>query len=221
MTEQKTAEIVKRLSDIPYTGAISDILDEMGFHNQVLPKEIQSLDPDGTVAGTALTILGEPTGSEDPEVIFIPFLKMLGDVKPGNVLVNQPNDNLAAHLGELSAETAQYRGARGAVIDGGARDTHYILKLGFPVFARYKTPVDIVGRWRLVAHNVPIDIGRIHVDPGDYILGDRDGVLVIPKSIAAEVVTKAEEVVKTENLVRKSILKGTHPVDAYRQFGRF
>ena len=58
-----------------------------------------------------------------PEVIFIPFLKMLGDVKPGDVLVNQPNDNLAAHLGELSAETAQYRGARGAVIDGGARDT--------------------------------------------------------------------------------------------------
>jgi 4-hydroxy-4-methyl-2-oxoglutarate aldolase len=221
MSEQKAAGLVERLSKIPYTGAISDILDEMGFHHQVFPKEIQSLQPGHIVAGRALTILGEPTDSEDLEVIFIPFLKMLGDVKPGDVLVNQPNDNLAAHLGELSSETAQYRGARGAVIDGGARDTDYILKLDFPVFARYKTPVDIVGRWKLVAHNVPIDIGRVHIEPGDYILGDRDGVLAIPQSIAADVVTKAEAVVQTENLVRKSILKGTHPVEAFRQFGRF
>jgi 4-hydroxy-4-methyl-2-oxoglutarate aldolase len=221
MSERKTAGLVERLSKIPYTGAISDILDEMGFHDQVLPKEIQSLHPGNIVAGKALTILGEPTDSEDPEVIFIHFLKMLGDMKPGDVLVDQPNDTLAAHLGELSSETAQYRGARGAVIDGGARDADYILKLGFPVFARYKTPVDIVGRWRLVAHNVPIHIGRVHIEPGDYILGDRDGVLVIPQSIATEVVTKAEEVVHTENLVRKSILKGTRPVEAFRQFGRF
>ena len=221
MKKRKKAGLVERLSKIPYTGAISDILDEMGFHNQVLPKEIQSLHPGHTVAGRALTIVGEPTTSEDPEIIFIPYLKMLGDVKPGDVLVNQPNDNLAAHLGELSTETAQFRGARGAVIDGGARDTDYIRKLDFPVFARYKTPVDIVGRWRLVAHNVPIDIGRVHIDPGDYIVGDRDGVLVIPQSIIEEVVKKAEEVVQTENLVRKSILKGMHPVDAYRKFGRF
>jgi regulator of RNase E activity RraA len=61
----------------------------------------------------------------------------------------------------------------------------------------------------------------VHIAPGDYILGDRDGVLVIPQSIAADVVSKAEAVVQTENLVRKSILQGTHPVEAFRQFGRF
>ena len=219
--KKKSPNLVERLAKIPYTGALSDILDEMGFHNQVLPKEIQSLHPGQTVAGRALTIAGEPTTSDDPEVIFIPFLKMLGEVKPGDVLVSQPHDNLAAHLGELSSETAQFRGARGAVIDGGARDTDYILKLGFPVFARYKTPVDIVGRWRLVAHNIPVDIGRVHIDPGDSIVGDGDGVVAIPQSIVEEVVTKAEEVVETENRVRKSILKGVHPVDAFRQFGRF
>jgi 4-hydroxy-4-methyl-2-oxoglutarate aldolase len=219
--KKKSPDLVERLAKIPYTGAISDILDEMGFHNQVLPKEIQSLHPGQTVAGRALTIAGEPTTSDDPEVIFVPFLKMLGEVKPGDVLVSQPHDNLAAHLGELSSETAQFRGARGAVIDGGARDTDYILKLGFPVFARYKTPVDIVGRWRLVAHNIPVDIGRVHIDPGDSIVGDGDGVVAIPQSIIEEVVTKAEEVVETENRVRKSILKGVHPVDAFRQFGRF
>ena len=213
--------LVERLAKIPYTGAISDILDEMGLDSQVLPKEIQTLEPGDTIAGRALTIVGETTTSDDPEVIFIPYLKMLGDVKPGDVLVSQPKDSMAAHLGELSSETAQFRGARGAVIDGGARDTDYIRKLNFPVFARYKTPVDIVGRWRLIAHNVPIDIGRVHIEPGDYIVGDRDGVVVIPQSVIEEVVTKAEGVIKTENLVRKSILKGMHPVDAYRKFGRF
>ena len=221
MKKQKQPGLIERLSKIPYTGAISDILDEMGFHRQALPKEIQSLHPGHTLAGRALTIAGEPTNSEDPEVIFVPYLKMLADVKPGDVLVSQPNDDLAAHLGELSTETAQFRGARGAVIDGGARDTDYILKLKFPVFARYTTPVDIVGRWRLVAHNIPVDIGRVHIEPGDYILGDRDGVLVIPQTVTEEVVKKAEAVVKTENLVRKAILKGMHPVDAYRRFGRF
>lgn len=60
-----------------------------------------------------------------------------------------------------------------------------------------------------------------HIEPGDYILGDCDGVLAIPQSIAADVISKAEAVVQTENLVRKSILKGTHPVEAFRQFGRF
>jgi 4-hydroxy-4-methyl-2-oxoglutarate aldolase len=221
MTPQTKSGMVERLAAIPYTGAISDILDEMGFASQVLPHEIQALERGQTLAGRALTILGEPTTSTDPEVIFVPFLKMLGDVKPGDVLVSQPNDNIAAHLGELSSETAQHRGALGAVIDGGARDTEYIHKIKFPVFARYTTPTDIDGRWRLADYNVPIQIGNVKIAPGDYVVGDRDGVLIIPQSVAEEVITKAEQVVETENLVRKAILEGAHPLEAYRRFGRF
>ena len=107
------------------------------------------------------------------------------------------------------------------IIDGGVRDADYIEKLGFPVFARYRTPTDIMGRWRLVDFNVPIRIGRVAVSPGDYILGDRDGVLVIPAGVAEEVITKAEDVVKTENLVRNDILDGIHPLEAYKRHGRF
>ncbi len=221
MNDTNSQDLPRRLAAIPYTGAISDILDEMGLHGQVLPKEIQALGAGQTVAGRALTLLGEPTQSDDPEVIFVPLLKMLGEIKPGDVLVSQPNDDVAAHLGELSAETAQYRGCKGAVIDGGVRDTDYIEKLGFPVFARYRTPTDIMGRWRLVDFNVPIRIGRAEVSPGDYILGDRDGVLVIPAGVAEEVITKAEDVVKTENLVRNDILDGIHPLEAYKRHGRF
>ena len=213
--------LIARLAAIPYTGAVTDILDEMGYRHQVLPHAIQSLVPGQIVAGRALTLRGESSPIDDPDIVYPPFLKMLGEIRPGDVLTNQANDNLSAHLGELSSETAKFRGARGAVIDGGARDTEYVVRLEFPVFARYKTPADIRGRWRLVEWNVPIVIGSVTITPGDLILGDRDGVVVIPQTIAEEVVAKAEEVVRTENLVRAAILKGILPLEAYQRYRRF
>jgi regulator of RNase E activity RraA len=213
-------EVCRRFSVI-YTGAISDVLDEMGYHNQVLPAAIQGLTMDWKIAGLAMTVEGQPTDSIDPEVIYIPILQMLGDVKCGDVIVAQPHASLSAHLGELSCETAKFRGARGAVIDGGARDIDYILKLGFPVFCRYRTPADIVGRWKLVSYGLPIQIGEVGIRRGDFIVGDKDGVIVIPKQITLGVLEKSEEVVNTENLVRKAILQGVHPVEAFRKYGRF
>ncbi len=213
--------LVDRFAEVPYTGAIADILFEGGFRDQTLPPGIAALQPGQTVAGRAMTVAGEPTTSEDPEVVFIPFLTMLGDLAPGDVIVSQPNDEVCAHFGELSAETSKFRGARGAVIDGGVRDVEYVLRLGFPVFAKYTTPKDINGSWRMVGHRVPITIGSVIIQPGDYIVGDRDGVVVIPKDVAEDVVAKAEEVIRTEDLVRKAILDGTHPVEAFRRFGRF
>lgn len=213
-------DVCRRFSVI-YTGAISDVLDEMGCRNRSLPSEIQALEMGQRVAGLALTVEGEPTDSQDPEVIFIPVLRMLGSIQPGDVIVSQPNDATCAHLGELSSEVARYRGARGAVIDGGARDIDYILKLGLPVFCRYRTPVDIQGRWRLKSCGQPIQIGQVQIRRGDFIVGDHDGVLVIPKEITLEVLHKAEAVMSTENLVRRDVLTGVHPVDAFRKYGRF
>ncbi len=213
-------DVCRRFSVI-YTGAISDVLDEMGHRNRVLPPSIQALTMDQRVAGIAMPVEGEPTDSTDPEVVYLPILKMLGDLHNGDVIVSQPHDNVSAHIGELSAETAKFRGARGAVIDGGARDIDYILKLGFPVFCRYRTPADVMGRWKLISYGKEIRIGKVVVRRGDFIVGDKDGVVVVPREITLEVLEKSEEVVNTENLVRKAILEGVHPVDAYRKYGRF
>jgi 4-hydroxy-4-methyl-2-oxoglutarate aldolase len=210
-----------RRFSVIYTGAISDVLDEMGYRNQVLPSDIQGLAMDHRVTGVAVTVEGQSTESVDPEEIYIPVLEMLGGLKQGDVIVSQPHDNVSAHIGELSAETAKFRGARGAVIDGGARDIDYILKLGFPVFCRYRTPSDVVGRWKLVSVGRPIRIGSVTIRGGDFIVGDKDGVVVIPQEITPQVLQKSEEVVGTENLVRKAVLQGVHPVDAYRKYGRF
>lgn len=213
-------DLCARFSRI-YTGAISDVLDEMGRRNQVLAPQVQGLTLTASVAGVAMTVEGEPTASEDPEEIYIPVLEMLGSLKPGDVIVSQPHDNVSAHIGELSAETAKFRGARGAVIDGGARDIDYILKLGFPVFCRYRTPADVMGRWKLTSRGRPIKMGSVTVRSGDFVVGDKDGVVVVPQEITMEVLEKAEAVVGVENLVRKSILQGMHPVEAYRKYGRF
>jgi hypothetical protein len=144
MSHENKLSLIDRLAAIPYTGAISDILDEMGFTNQVLPYSIQAIQRGQTLAGRAMTVQGERVASIDPEIVFLPFLKMLGDLGPGDVIVSQPNDNTCAHIGD-SCETAQFR-STGAVIDGGARDTDYIPSSdshlpGIP-------PLDIVGRWR-------------------------------------------------------------------------
>jgi 4-hydroxy-4-methyl-2-oxoglutarate aldolase len=221
MEKEFSQQLVDRLAAIPYTGAVSDILDEMGVTGQTLPSQIQALTAGQTVAGRAFTVLGEPSTSQDPEVVLVPFLRMLGALQPGDVLVVQANDEVSSHIGELTSETAKYRGARGAVIDGGARDTQYIQNLGFPVFARYRTPRDIVGRWRLVDYNVPVQIGGARVRPGDFIVGDHDGVIAIPVEIAAAVISRAEEVIHTENQVRKAILEGVLPLEAYEKYGRF
>ena len=204
-----------------YGGAISDVLDEMGYHNQVLPHQIQGLTPDQKVAGVAMTVEGESTDSEDPEEVFVPILQMLGALQSGDVIVSQTHDSVSAHLGELSAESAKVRGARGAVIDGGARDIDYILKLGFPVFCRYRTPADVLGRWKLTSYGRPIQIGRTRIERGDFIVGEKDGVVVIPRSILGDVLKRSEDVVNTENFVRKAVIEGVHPLDAYRKYGRF
>lgn len=213
-------ELVQRFSQI-YTGAISDAMDLMAYRHQVLPKELKGLTPDTKLCGTALTVRGEATHVDDPHEIFVPLLKMLGDVQPFNIVVTQANDDTCSHLGELSATTIQARGGKGAVIYGGVRDVDYIHKLGLPVFHLYTTPADVVGRWCLKEYNVPIRIKDVTIHPGDIVVGDKDGVLVVPRHICEKVLIKAEQLVSTENHVRNDVMNGVHPLDSYYKYGWF
>ncbi|GBU09359.1 hypothetical protein AwWohl_04970 [Gammaproteobacteria bacterium] len=204
-----------------YGGTISDVLDGMGYKDQVLPKELKGLTPDAKFCGTALTATGEPSDIYDADTIFIPILEMLGDVKKNNVVITQPNDNSCSHLGELSATTIKSRGGNGAVIFGGVRDVDYIHQLGLPVFHLYTTPKDVMGRWLLTKYNIEIQIENVTIFPNDIIFADKDGVIIIPKAVAIAVLLKAEELHFTENNVREDVINGMHPVDAYKKHGWF
>jgi regulator of RNase E activity RraA len=204
-----------------YTGAIHDVLRAMGHERVVLPPEIRPLDPALKVAGPVWTVSGRIDRTKSAHDTLLGWTGLLSKAPPGRVIVCQPQNHEVALMGELSAETLKNKGVLGYVVDGGCRDTEFILKIGFPVFASFYTPSDIVGRWIPDRFGEPITIGAVTICDGDFLLGDRDGVVVIPRAVAEEAVTRTEQVVQTENKVRAAILGGMDPVEAYLKYGKF
>lgn len=204
-----------------YSGAVFDTLRERGLKNTVLPKDIRPLDPSLVMAGPVFTVSGSrKDGLSDHETL-IAWTQFLSAAPADHVVVCTGQDDDLALMGELSAETLQYRGVKGYLSDGGIRDSDFILKLGFPVFSRYFTPRDVVGAWTPDRFDHPVSIGDVTIHPGDYLIGDIDGTVIIPGAMAEEVVTDVELVMQTENKVRAAILQGVDPKEAYLQHGRF
>ena len=199
-----------------YTAAITDVMDELGLLRQTLPHAIQPLTPDMRLAGYAFTVRGRPHRGTLRR-----FLAMLGAVPADSVLVLASNDNEAAHFGELSAEWFRARRVRGAVIDGSTRDAASIARARFPTFVRYRTPQDSVPRWRVSDWGQPLILGGVRVNLGDIVVGDLDGVVVVPRRVAAEVLQRCERLVGTENKVRTAVRRGMTPLEAYQKFGAF
>lgn len=204
-----------------YTAALTDVLDGRGFREQTLPVEIRPLVSGTRIAGQAFTVEGRPTDVEDWDAGIRKTLSMLGSVPAGHVAVYACHMDRAAHFGELSATSLLARGAAGCVIDGGCRDTAFIADSGYPVFSRFVTPEDCTWRWEVTATQVPITIGRVRIEPGDWIVGDEDGVVAVPLAIAADVLMEAEQKAETENLIRDAVREGMTPLEAYERYGTF
>jgi len=206
-----------------YTAAITDVMDEMGLRRQTLPSAIQPLDARMRTAGYAFTARGRPhTGSpRERDQTLRRFLGMLAAVPADSVLVLAAHDNVAAHFGELSASWFRARKVRGAVIDGATRDTASIVRMGFPTFVRYRSPQDSVPRWRVADWGQPVTIGGVRIGLGDLIVADLDGVVVVPRRAAHEVLGRCEKLVGTENKVRVAVRRGMTPLAAYQEFGSF
>jgi regulator of RNase E activity RraA len=204
-----------------YTGAIHDVLRAMGHDNCVLPTSLRPLDPVKKVAGPVWTVSGRIDRTRSRHDTLLGWTTLLSKAPAGHVVVCQPNNHEVALMGELSAETLKNKGVLGYVVDGGCRDCDFILAQGFPVFHTFFTPSDIVARWIPDHYAEPVTIGTVTIRSGDYLLGDRDGVVVIPREIVAEAIDRTEEVALTENKVREAIRSGMDPVEAYLQYGKF
>ena len=216
-----TADLARRFTSL-YTGALTDVLDRHGYLQQTLPPELAPLRPGMRLAGPVYPVLGRPHPNRDYDTSIRLVLEMLGSVPSGHVAVYQTNDRTSAHLGELSVTSLASRGCAGAVIDGGARDVDYILREEFPVFARYVTPQDCVPRWEVLGHgDVTIVVGGVRVAFGDWIVGDQDGLVIVPGERIDEILGEAEGKVATENEIRESVRRGTLPLEAYERFGTF
>ncbi len=204
-----------------YTGAVYGVLRQHGHRASVLPRTVRPLDPSLKLAGPVFTIRGRPDLSLDDHETLLEWTGFLSRAPAGQVIVCQPQDDVRALMGELSAETLQTKGVLGYVVDGGCRDVEAILDREFPVFCRFTTPIDVVGAWKPEAYGEPIAIGNVTICNGDYLLGDRGGVIIIPGEIVSEVVEQVETVVGTESAVRSAIRAGEDPQKAYLKWGKF
>lgn len=213
-------EISDRLAGC-YTGVVHDVMRGMGLCGFTLPPELRPILPERAMAGPAFTIEGEAVAGADAHETLLAWTGLLSQAPAGSVWVSQPNDRVVAHMGELSAETLKNKGVRGCVTDGFVRDARFLLDIGFQTWCRGFTPRDIVGHWLPRATGAPIRIGEVEISAGDYLLGDRDGLIRIPRAVAPEVVEKAEAAIATESLVRRAILNGVDPQQAYLKYGKF
>ena len=204
-----------------YTGAVHDVLRMMGHERVVLPHEIKPIDPTLKLAGPVWTVSGHLDRTKSRHDTLLGWCTLLSKAPAGHVVVCQPHNREVALMGELSAQTLAARGVLGYVVDGGSRDTELVLEQRFPVWCSFLTPSDIVARWIPDAYGAPIDIGGVTISTGDYLLADRDGVVVVPKAIAEEVVRRTEEVVSTESDMRKALIGGMDPIEAYNTYGKF
>jgi 4-hydroxy-4-methyl-2-oxoglutarate aldolase len=204
-----------------YSGAVFDVLRTKGFLRQTLPQYIRPLNLQHKLAGPVFTIEGRRDDSLDAHESLLRWCELLSKAPANTVLICQPNDHTLAYMGELSAETLHHKKVLGYIVDGGCRDSAFIESMGFPVFCKYFTPVDVVSKWATTSLGEPIQIGEVTVSTGDYVLADRDGIVIVPGAIASEVLQETEEVLRKENLVRKAILQGVDPVQAYLRYGKF
>ena len=204
-----------------YTGVVHDVMRAMGLRDFTLPPELRPLFPERRIAGPAFTIDGRVDPRADGHETLLAWTGLLSKAKPGHLWVCQPNDRVVAHMGELSAETLKNKGVLGCVADGYVRDVEFLIAMGFQTWSRGFTPRDIVGYWLPRAIQVDIRIGDVIIAPGDYLLGDRDGLVRVPQGIVAEVLEQSEKAIATENKVRSAILRGVDPQQAYLEFGKF
>ncbi len=221
MSEDLNEDQIVAILEAAYSGAVYDAMRELGLEDGILPNDIQPVDPTIPLVGKVWTCSGGIVEGISQDESLLSWTGMLSAAPAGSVVVCQPNDSTIAHMGELSAETLNFRGVKGYIVDGGNRDTDFILKLGFPVFCRYLTPSDIVERWRVQTMGEPIKIGSVDIHTGDYILGDRDGVVIIPEASGSDVAKRVHEVMNTENELRNMILSGMDPQQAYLKYRRF
>lgn len=192
-------ELLSRFEQL-YTGAVNDVLREFCLLNQALPHHIKPLREYRTVAGFAFTVKSSPNVMIKGEMDF--RTQMLDELGEDHFVVwDTSKDEEATLWGGVMTATAKGKKVKSACIDGGIRDTHQILEADFPVFYRYRISNGSLGRCLITHYQVPILIGKVIVRPGDVVLGDIDGVLVVPRDVAYDVLIRAEEIKANEKKI--------------------
>ena len=192
-------ELLSRFEQL-YTGAVNDVMREFCLTNQALPGHILPLREYKTVAGIAFTVKSSPNVKISGDMEF--RTEMLDELGEDNFVIwDTSSDEKATLWGGVMTATAKGKKVKAACIDGGIRDTHQILEADFPVFYKYRISNGSLSRCLITHYQTPICIGDVTIKPGDVVLGDVDGVLVVPRDVAYEVLIRSEEIRENEKKI--------------------
>jgi 4-hydroxy-4-methyl-2-oxoglutarate aldolase len=217
--EIEEEKMFDRVKESLYVPVVSDSLDANGYRHQTMSPRIRPLRDDFKVVGRARTVTWVDVYAPDPNPyeVEIEFMDGLG---PGDVVVTNTDHALRnAPWGELMSTAAKCRGAAGAVIDSCVRDVKKIFDTKLPVFAAAIAPVDSAGRGRVIGYDQPVECGGVRVETGDLVIGDYDGVVVVPKSVEKQVLEWAFQKVEKENVTRSELLQGRTLKEVYAKYG--
>jgi len=182
-----------------YTAVIGDTMDKMDYVHQFLPPRIRPLQDNMLIAGRAMPVLEVDVFSDGivgtaNQLMNKPFglmLEALDDLQKNEVYICTGASPRYALWGEIMSTRAMQLGAAGAVVDGYSRDTKGIVNLGFPTFSYGCYAQDQAPRGKVIDFRLPIEIGSVRITPGDVVVGDIDGVCIIPRGIENEAINNA------------------------------
>jgi len=210
--------LVERLSRL-HPAVVADCLDRRGLRRQVLAPHIRPLAPTMRLAGFAATVhcVAVDAVPESRHDWYRNELASVDALQPGDVII--VSTCRGSFWGELLATASRVRGALGVVADAYTRDTLALIAMGFPTFAAGIHCADSLGRIDVDAFDIPITCGGVDVAPGDLVLADYDGVVIIPAELGEEIVARAEVKVSGENIVREKLAEGMPVSEAFRTYG--
>jgi regulator of RNase E activity RraA len=209
--------LLERLEKL-YVAVVADCLDRVGIRSNLLAPHVRSLYPGATVAGYALTVsVVAVDAAPAREDWYRGEIFAVDSQQPGDVMVVSTSSG--SYWGELLATASRVRGARGIVGDCYARDTAALIEMRYPTFVAGALAYDSLGRIDVDGVGVPIECAGVTVQPGDLVIGDDDGVAIIPRGVAEDVIELAEEKVSGENLVRNRLAEGMPVAEAFRTYG--
>ena len=220
-------DLFRLVRDELYTAVVGDIMDKMGLLHQFLPPKIQPLRDDMVVVGRAMTVLEadvyeEEGGQGANDVLRTPFglmLEALDELQPNEVYICTGASPTYALWGELMSTRAQKLGAVGAVVNGYARDAKGILALNFPTFCYGRYAQDQGPRGKVIDFRITLEMDGVRIRAGDIVLGDLDGVCIVPKEAEKEVFRRALEKARGEKIVQRKIQEGMSASEAFAKYG--
>ena len=202
-----------------YTAVVCDALDAVGLRFQSPRVPLRPFTTQGVLVGRARTTLWAEMAHADPQPYELE-LKAVDSCRPDDVLIAAAGGSMRSGLwGELLSTAARRAGCVGAIVDGAVRDVAKMTAMGFAVWARGASPYDSRNRNRVIDEGVPVEIGGVRITPGDLVVADIDGIVVVPREVEAEVVRRAWEIVTAENTVRDAIAGGLTATAAFKKYG--